>query len=227
MAGFDHECGWPEELEEGNLAALMAGGRTGAYRKGCARWCRMIAGAIRGGVLEAREVVEVLHSPINRFAPIPMTRDPWLSQDAGHSRPDESKQETCTRRFITRPNFASWLRRIEETPSEHVQAWLISGEPMPAVAPTKTARNQNRNAVRMDRLAVAIEAGMKAYRAKHKTTPTAGDLWDWLGEHDDTGIIEETTLNKIVWHTSGGKLKDTSRKSFGNRLPRMRKRNPA
>lgn len=124
---------------------------------------------------------------------------------------------------ITASALAAWLSEIGLALPEgcDLLAWL-SFEAQP-----RGKKAAKRSGSRLDRLAVAMEAGLKAYRAKYKADPTAGDLWDWLAEHDETGTIEEITHeNKIVWRTSKGALKDTTRKAFENRLTGIRARNP-
>lgn len=79
---------------------------------------------------------------------------------------------------------------------------------------------------RHDRLKLAIEAALAALCEK-LTKPTAGDVFDYLAQRDETGIIEDSTEEKLIWRTSNGELRDTTRKALQNRMTGIWKENPA
>ena len=91
-----------------------------------------------------------------------------------------------------------------------------SANPKPRGAPNE----------RRDRLTIAINAALVALSAKGQEKPTAGEVFDYLSQNDETEIICDSTDDKLVWLTSTGKTKDTARKSFENRMTNIWKKNP-
>lgn len=99
----------------------------------------------------------------------------------------------------------------------------IDAASLAALAPAAKPREQGRR----DRLTVAIEAALSALRKNGMPSPTAGDVFDYLAENDETGIVVDSTEKKLTWQTSEEHLKDTSRKALANRLTGLRKKTPA
>lgn len=79
-----------------------------------------------------------------------------------------------------------------------------------------------------DRLAMAIIQGLAAHKDKYGIIPTANTLFEWLPDHDETGVIHsmEPDGEHLLWVKGDGGLKDISRKGFANRLSNIKNKYP-
>jgi len=232
---------WPDSLTPDELACLQYPWEgTPAEKRKAVSLQREMAGLLRAAIQDGE--IESVSVPV--AVPIYEDRTDFLAihRSGGIGRRSgaglmrygdpmptvrtEVGEQTKEIPTLTRPGCAAWFRQENEIPSVHIQAWLATKEERQEVGETESKKAKG-NDRRRDRLTVAIEAGLKAYRAKHKTEPTAADLWDWLVNHDDTAIIQDATDDKLVWVTSRGTMKDTLRKSFANRMTAIKANNPA
>lgn len=86
-------------------------------------------------------------------------------------------------------------------------------------APQKRVRTST---TREDRLSVVIVAALEALRARLRREPKAAEVFAYL-EEDPTGIVVDSTDEKLTWVSEGGTLHDTKRKTVANRISRLRK----
>jgi hypothetical protein len=231
IARFPAADGWPPELLPGELAALMAGCRRTDDRKRYDVEYRLIATGIKGGKLQT---VTVLRPPslADTFMAVRRAREPGNSGWATNWDSDAPRRieqiprevELREVQAIDRASCRTWLDAIEEPAGEYVRAWLGDTCPEPAKA---AASKPERATERRDRLAVAIGAALNALRGKLKTEPTAGDVFDYLADHDETGIIEDSNDSFLWWKTSYGGSGKTSRKALANRLTGIKRKSPA
>ena len=140
---------------------------------------------------------------------------------------------TYVRHIVTPAAVAAWLTKLPEqaTKDIHSQGWAWLGDAWPvAAAPAMQGAAKPASKTRNgkgDRLEMAVIAGLKAYRAKHKTDPTADALFEWLAEHDETGTIEDADDEELWWKKADGNLKPITRKAFANRLTTIKAKTPA
>jgi hypothetical protein len=111
---------WPEELQPGQLAALIAGGYKGDRLADFRRWRDRLRFAIECAppVLAVRTERKPPGSPW-MLGGMPK---PWGRDAFGCVTFAESK--ALERHFIASAAAAAWLDAIGETPTEHVRAWL-------------------------------------------------------------------------------------------------------
>lgn len=255
FAGFDAGKGWPEELEPGQFVALMVGHEwlrplgeprpltieqpdgwlelpdfdpaaleTGTEKNRKRRACRIAEKRLKDAGLAFEKREDFFTAPPKRLLSLDPTKPVVIVQPSPEMR----------RWFVvTRKAASDCLKRMGKVPGEYIRAWLGDAWPV-AVAPSdvpikrgtaKPARKaKNGNG---DRLAMAMIAGLKAYRAKHKTDPTADALFEWLAENDETGTIDDANDVKLWWRKADGDPKTISRKAFANRLTTIKAKTPA
>jgi hypothetical protein len=210
LAGFDARNGWPDAFTPKELAALQYPGDRPAQG-------RLIA------MLAPRLDVDIPAVTVMRYSPVGIidldrpNLEPWPEYPEG---------------AVERGPAAHFLDDIGEEPSRYVMAWFESegagmkrGNDTPAIRPKKSRPKDGKKA-KPDRLDVAMQAGLLAYRAKHKTTPTADAFFDWLPEHDETGSIVDANEFQIWWKKGDSDDKPIKRKTFRTRFARIKDENP-
>lgn len=209
IASFDAAKGWPDALTFGELAALQYPEEGSASGNGLGPSYKS---------LKQLDFFDCLNNFVKRgdVQAVKVDRPmPIQSLDAG-----PLEMWPCD--AIDRPAAVAFLNAIHEEPGELVWEWLgmewhptQTPESAGSERPRKTA---NRQTGRRDRLRVAMESGLQAYRDRHKAEPTSGDLFDWMGEHDGTGVITEYTDEYLWWKPSEGPEKKIDRKAFAKRM---------
>jgi hypothetical protein len=67
-------------------------------------------------------------------------------------------------------------------------------------------------------IAIALEAACKRLEETKRRRPNCQEVFDFLANKDETGIIEDSTDDKVTWRTQKGTFKDTKRKTICNML---------
>ena len=84
---------------------------------------------------------------------------------------------------------------------------------------TKNNMNKKTRRPRIDNLKRAIGSALEAIGKK----PSLEELWKYIQDgKDTTGIIEDTTDEKITWKDTKGKWHDISKNTLANRLSRVK-----
>jgi hypothetical protein len=135
--------------------------------------------------------------------------------------------ELVTKCTVSPKDFAEYLKQQGEKPSKYILAWFsacgvdIETEPDSPLEPDKTEPEQRKPAKvsserkRKDNLTRAIEAAIKSFGCK----PSLEDLWQFfINDRDETGIVQDSTDEKITWMDTKGRFQDTTKKALANRL---------
>ncbi len=210
LAGFDARNGWPDAFTPKELAALQYPGDRPAQ----SRLIAMLAPRLE---VDIPAVTVMRHSPVGIIDLDRPNPEPWPKYPEG---------------AVERGPAARFLDDIGEEPSRYVMAWFESegagmkrGNHPPAIRP-KRPRPKDGKKAKPDRLDVAMQAGLLAYRKKHNTTPTADAFFEWLPDHDETDGIGDSDDEKLWWKKADGNLKPITRKSFAHRYKRIKDENP-
>lgn len=120
--------------------------------------------------------------------------------------------------LVRRDDLRQWLEREGFWPLP--AGCLLSNWWPEGTAETRTASDKENKAkrTRKDRLTRAIEATLDVLG----NDASADAVFSHLAERDTTGIIVDSTAEKIVWEDTKGSLHDTTRKSLANRLTKIR-----
>ncbi len=141
--------------------------------------------------------------------------DPWLNPRGGWGA-EAAHQSQAIRRavrrvpYITRDDLETLCPGLFRDPSEALRSEVDSRER------TRTSTT------REDRLSVAIVAALEALRARLRREPKAAEVFAYL-EEDPTGIVVDSTDEKLTWVSESGTLHDTKRKTVANRISKLRK----
>lgn len=216
---------WPGALVPEDLAALQF--------PQCDDDQKALLGCIRDAVRRG----DIQTIPITtRCDCLPGRRPPTVSSNLReYLREVDAGRQSVEVKAIEAEAFSALLscNGIDE-PSEHVAAWFRRMGSIPAAKSrsSEPASEDVGQAVKEgprkknDGLSHAIDAGLIGYCKKHGTDPTDRALFDWLADHDDTGIIIELDrdADKITWRRQDGGLSDTSFKSFQHRMTGKRRK---
>jgi len=226
------------EIELRELAKKFAGGDKARARE----WLKTLRQAVKEGTLKAREERVSTPGVVRKVGSLFASRE-WYRPGyptVGHTtfaglparvvaptgRQALYESLTYVYHYVTPAAVAAWLHATvpDFEPPALVRAWLgADWQAAPKPEPRKKAKRQTE---RRDRLRVAMEAGLIAYRERHKTEPTAGDLFEWLGPHDETGAVTEYTEEFLWWKPSEGPEKKIDRKAFAKRMTNIRANPP-
>jgi hypothetical protein len=69
-------------------------------------------------------------------------------------------------------------------------------------------------------MTIAILAALPALRTKLGRKPSADEVFCYLADHDETGVIVDSTTDKLIWEDTKGELHNIARKTSPfNMLP--------
>lgn len=108
-----------------------------------------------------------------------------------------------------------------------LRTWLVAiGAPVPEWLPgipEKASMPRARDRTRVDRLNVAIKAALDVLTPRLKRPPTVPELFAYLREHDEHGIIEDSNTQYLFWTTTEGTQSKTALTSLYKRVARLTK----
>lgn len=228
LMGLPVDGDWPESVTPGELAAAQypCDHTTAPEARKLPRRKQRDLAALAKAAIDAGELPTVpAVRQVSAMAKAIETRNSWvMGGPRSVTRLVRVPAGFREVQAIERGPCRIWLDAIGKPPGEYVRAWLGDTCPEPAKA---AASKPERATERRDRLAVAIGAALNALRGKLKTEPTTGDVFDYLADHDETGIIEDSNDSFLWWKTSDGGSGKTSRKALANRLTGIKRKSPA
>lgn len=83
---------------------------------------------------------------------------------------------------------------------------------------TNSDSGRNKPRTRRTRITGAIEAAFDALRKTLARNPTADQVFSYLENSDETGIIVDATTDALIWQDTRGKFHETKRKTIANKV---------
>jgi hypothetical protein len=191
---------WPDRLTVKECAWLLAS--EPEQRK---PWLWTLEGAIKRGELDTVTETAPAEPP-----------PPWYAQNRPMAATLRRPAQGTPPRTVVTIAVAELRRWLSATGSGALVDMLPA--PAPDAAPATPTTTGPRT--RTDRLNVAIKAALAVLTLKLKRSPTVPELFAYLAEHDDTGIIEDANATFLFWTNSKGGTSRTSLKSLYSRLPK-------
>ncbi len=146
----------------------------------------------------------------------------FLLREAQQSAPERVERFEPGNQAIAKPDpYTIALKQFAENLLEAEIAKRDPGTQSGFSNEQKTSGKKRFRAKRKDRLTAAILEAKTALREKLKREPTADEVFHHLANDDETGVIADSTDDKLIWTCTKGNLHDTSRKALANRLSRL------
>ncbi|MCB4360923.1 hypothetical protein [Quatrionicoccus australiensis] len=135
-------------------------------------------------------------------------------------------EENRSKGKVDLATFGTWARTVWNDLPRELPGRDVEAEPVAKGVQLKRQKIPNTeqaSRTRTDGLSLAMQAGIVAYREKHRAEPSARALFDFIANHDETNNIEEfdADKDKLTWRRADGGLSDTTFKSFQGRFTNL------